>query len=119
MKTILRCLLFSLPVLVLTNCKKDCDGCSDAVGGELPTNYIIIKENSFSPTSVSAVNGSTFTFVNQSATSKGVLSLDSFLINQPNVAPNKSFVFKKDTVGTIYFELTGKPGVYGTIIQTP
>ena len=113
--------LLALAVVAFTfsSCERECSGCSDAVGGLLPTNYIIIKDSAFSPSSITAVNGSSFTFVNNTGAIKGIYSLDSIIINKPTIQTTSSYFFKKDTVGTIYYHMAGKPSVVGSITLTP
>ena len=106
-----------ITMLALHSCSNK--GISDAVGGDLPTNYIIIKDTSFEPVRVVAVRNSTFTFVNHSGAVTGIYSADSMVINKQNIAVNKSYIFKKDTVGTIIYRMAGKPTVTGSIIITP
>ena len=89
------------------------------VGGDLPTNFIIISDSSFLPANVSVVNGSSITFVNRTGTAKGIYSSDSMVINKQNILANTSYFFKKDTVGTIFFRLAGKPSARGSIAFTP
>ena len=99
------------------SCNKN--GQPEPVGGELPTNFIIINDNAFSPNSLTVVNGSSITFVNRSGTAKGIYSADSVVINKQNILDNTSYFFKKDTVGTIVFKMAGKPSVQGSISFTP
>ena len=113
--------LLALAAVAFTfsSCERECSGCPDAAGGLLPTNYIIIKDSSFSPSSITAVNGSSFTFVNNTGSIKGIYSLDSIIINKPSIQTTSSYFFKKDTVGTIYYHMAGKPTVIGSITLTP
>lgn len=104
---------------VLISCGKDGAGQPVDVGGDLPTNYIIISDGAFSPSSVTVVNGSSITFVNRSGTAKGIYSFDSVIINKQGIADNTSYFFKKDTVGTIIFRMAGKPSATGSITLTP
>jgi hypothetical protein len=107
-------------VCSFTSCNKDNGkGIAEPQGGLLPTNYIIIKDGSFSPANISGVRGSSFTFVNQSGSDKGIYSFDSVVINKQGIANNTSFFFKKDTVGTIFYNMAGKPSVAGSITLTP
>ncbi len=115
----LRLLVLFIAPFIIASCSKDNKGIPEAQGGLLPTNYIYIKDASFSPTNITAVNGSSFTFVNQSGSAKGVYSLDSVVINKQGIADNTSVFFKKDTVGTIYYFMAGKPTVFGSITLTP
>ena len=102
---------------IFISCSKD--GQPEPVGGELPTNYIIISDGAFSPTSLTIVNGSSVTFVNRSGSAKGIYSSDSVVINKQNILDNTSYFFKKDTVGTIIFRMAGKPSASGSITYTP
>ncbi|MFN0083603.1 MAG: hypothetical protein ACKVOM_13935 [Ferruginibacter sp.] len=104
-------------VFVLISCGKD--GQPEPVGGDLPTNYIIISDGAFSPKQDTAVNGTSFTFINRSGSVKGIYSLDSMVINKQGIADNSSYFFKKDTVGTIIYRMAGKPSVTGSITITP
>ncbi len=108
-----------LIVLFFSSCYKEGAGAPPAVGGELPTNYIIIKDGSFSPANNTAVRGSSFTFINQSGSTKGIYSFDSVIINKQNIDNNTSYFFKKDTAGTIYYFMSGKQSVVGSITLTP
>ena len=119
MKKILCFSFFFTLVYVVTSCGKDGTGQPIAVGGDLPTNYIIISDGAFSPSSVTLVNGSSITFVNRSGTAKGIYSSDSMFINKQNILINTSYFFKKDTVGTIIFRMAGKPSASGSITFTP
>lgn len=105
--------------IISSSCTREGKGISDAVGGMLPTNYIIVTDTSFSPRNYNVANGNSFTFVNQSGSTKGIYSTDSVVINKQNIANNTSYFFKKDTVGTITFFLAGKTNVRGTITLTP
>ncbi len=104
---------------VLISCSKDGAGQPIAVGGDLPTNYIIISDSAFSPSTVTVVNGSSITFVNRSGLAKGIYSSDSVVINKQNITDNTSYFFKKDTVGIINFKIAGKPSASGSITFTP
>ena len=113
-------LLFLLNVIfILQSCTKDGAGQTEPVGGELPTNFIIISDDAFSPNSLTVVNGSSITFVNRSGAAKGIYSSDSLVINKQNILVNTSYLFKKDTVGTIIFRMAGKPSASGSITFTP
>ena len=104
---------------ILLSCAKDNKGISEAVGGQLPSNYIIISDTGFSPVSLTAVRNSTFTFVNHSGSARGIYSSDSVVINKQNIADNTSYIFTKDTVGTIIYRMAGKPAATGSITITP
>ena len=109
----------SFCIIAGISCSKDGKGISEAAGGALPTNYIIINDGSFVPDSITAVRNSTFTFVNHSGSAKGIYSSDSIVINKQNIADNTSFIFTKDTVGLIIYRMAGKPSVTGSIKIIP
>jgi hypothetical protein len=69
--------------------------------------------------SVTAVRNSTFTFVNLSGSAKGIYSSDSVAINKQNIADNSSYIYSKDTLGTIIYRMAGRPSVSGSITITP
>lgn len=119
MKQTLYAALVLIISFTLISCNKDGAGQPEAVGGELPTNFIIINDSSFSPASVRVVNGSSITFVNRTSTAKGLYSSDSVVINKQNILANTSYFFKKDTVGTIFYRMAGKPAASGSITFTP
>ena len=102
---------------VIFSCNKG--GMPEAVGGDLPTNYIILNPSGFSPVSITAVRNSTFTFVNHSGRTAGIYSSDSMVINQQGIADNTSYLFRKDTLGTIIYRLAGTPSITGSITITP
>ena len=112
-------ILLLIVSLFFTSCNKDGAGQSVPIGGNLPTNYIIISDGAFSPNSITVVNGSSITFVNHSGVAKGIYSSDSVVINKQNIADNTSYFFKKDTVGTLIFRMAGKPSASGSITFTP
>ena len=111
--------LLAVIIIILSSCGKDNNGIPEAQGGLLPSVYIYIKDNSFSPKDTSITNGNSIVFVNQTSNTQGLYSSDSIFINKQGIATNTSFFFKKDTVGTIYYFMAGKPGVNGTIRFTP
>ena len=119
MKYFLLLILNLSVVMSFISCNKDGAGQPGPVGGDLPTNYIIMSDGAFSPNSLTIVNGSSVTFLNRSGTAKGIYSSDSVVINKQNIADNTSYFFKKDTVGTIIFKMAGKPSVTGSITFTP
>ncbi|WP_255156863.1 cupredoxin domain-containing protein [Ferruginibacter sp. HRS2-29] len=91
----------------------------DAQGGGLPSNYIAVNDSSFSPVTLTVVSGSSITFVNNTTTAKSIITTDSVTIKATTIAPNSSFVFKKDTTGTFYYHLTNKPAAGGMFTLTP
>ena len=88
-------ILLLIVSLFFTSCNKDSAGQSVPIGGNLPTNYIIISDGAFSPNSITVVNGSSITFVNHSGVAKGIYSSDSVVINKQNIADNASYFLKK------------------------
>ena len=112
-----------LCVLCLGGCSKEGEGAPEPQGGNLPTNYIILKDGKFNPSSITAVHGNSFTFVNYSGETIGLYSSDSIYINKQNIAANTSYYFKKDTAisspTTIIYRQAGKPNVTGSITLTP
>ncbi len=117
MKNCIKLSVFLLLVIGFTACSKN--GQPEPLGGQLPTRYIIISEAGFSPKEDTAVNGTSFTFINRSGSIKGIYSSDSVVINKQGIADNSSYFFKKDTVGTIIFRMAGKPSASGSITLTP
>jgi hypothetical protein len=107
-----------LVIVAFVACNKEGDGVPEAQGGLLPTNYITINDSAFSPNNIVAVTGSSFTFVNQTTSTKGIYSVDSVVINKQGLLSNTSYFFKKDTVGTIFYFMAGKPTVRGSITLT-
>jgi hypothetical protein len=116
-------LIIILSAITITACNKEGKGIPEAQGGLLPSNYITIKASSFSPAAITAVKGSSFTFVNQSGAPQGIYSIDSVFLNKQGIADNTSYYFKKDTVSNgaviIYYFMAGKPTVQGSITLTP
>lgn len=119
MKHLIKLATIFIIAFLLHSCSKDGKGQPAPVGGDLPTNYIIISDGAFSPDKITVVNGSSITFVNHSGSAKGIYSLDSVIINKQGIADNTSYFFKKDTVGTIIFRMAGKPSATGSITLTP
>lgn len=95
-----------------------------AQGGLLPTNYINIQENSFSPSILSVANGSSITFLNKTTSGHTIVSADSSTIVSPVIASGSYFYVKPDTLsGTlpvnIYYHCKEHPTVTGRIILRP
>jgi plastocyanin len=104
--------------LFIFSCERPHVG-SNTGGGLLPTNYIVIKDSSFSPASLTVVSGSSITFLNQSSMVHRLMTDDSTTIRDTAIAPNKYYFFKKDTFGTFNYHLVDKQSARGTIIITP
>lgn len=116
-KNIYHTALILIAANIVFSCNKN--NSFNPVGGNLPTNYIIISNAAFSPASVTVVNGSSITFVNRSGVAKGIYSYDSVVINKQNILDNTSYLFKKDTIGTIFFKMAGNPYAAASITFTP
>jgi plastocyanin len=95
------------------------EGMSEPVGGELPTNYIIVKDSSFSPALLSIASGSSVTFVNNTAIVHTIISDDSTTIGRVVIEPGTSFYFKKDTTATIGYHCMLHPTARGIIDFRP
>jgi plastocyanin len=111
-------IILGISVAVAT-CTKSAD--TEAVGGDLPTNYITIQaDGSFSPAILRVASGSSITFVNNDNEPHQLRSADSVSINTGIIAPSRSYFFKKDTlVGTIAYRCILDTNIRGTIIITP
>ncbi len=88
-------------------------------GGELPTNYIIVKDSTFTPASLTVVSGSSITFVNNTATAHTLVSDDSLPLRPVTIQPGTSYFYKKDTSGTFYYHCVQHPVARGVFIVTP
>jgi hypothetical protein len=111
--------LFAIITALLFSCKNDVAGLSEPVGGQLPTNFIFIRDTGFVPNFIQATRGSTFTFVNQSSATRAVYSYDSVIIKRPSIDVNTSFLFFKDTIGSINYFMGGRPNFTGVIKIVP
>ncbi len=88
-------------------------------GGQLPTNYIIIKDSSFSPNNVTVVSGSSITFVNNTSNAHTISSQDSNYLKPVKIESGSSYFFKRDTVGDISYRCMTHPSVSGVIKFLP
>ena len=93
----------------------------NAVGGDLPTHYIVIQANgSFSPSLLSVASGSSITFVNNDKKPHNIMSTDSISIRTNVIAPNGFFKFKNDSlIGVFPYKCLLDSTIRGTIIITP
>ncbi len=89
------------------------------IGGTLPTKYITILDSTFSPVSITAAVGSSFTFLNSSTSAHTIISDDTVTFITPSMLPGTSFFFKKDTIGTISYHCKEHPSARGIIILRP
>ena len=92
---------------------------SKPAGGDLPTNYIMVKDSTFTPSVLTVVSGSSITFVNNTGASHTVMSDDSATIKLVTIAPGSYYFYKKDTFGTFPYHCTLHPNARGAIIITP
>ena len=118
-KTRLNILLIAAVLFAgLYSCTKTADDFTGQ-GGLLPTHYITIKDNSFSPVVLTVATGSSITFVNSTDNEHSIVSDDSATILSGTIMHKTSFYFKKDTTGTFYYHCGMHPAVKGTVILTP
>ncbi len=110
--------LFMASFLLFSGCEKSTDD-TKAVGGNLPTTYIIIKDSAFTPNQLSIVAGNNITFLNQTATAQTIISLDGITIPSTVIAAKESFVFKKDTTGTFFYKNANQPNATGRFTLRP
>jgi len=108
----------TLAFLFFASCESPHSG-SNTGGGLIPTNYVAIKDSSFTPSTLTIVSGNSVTFLNQTGMMQILRSDDSTTIRDTSIAPNRSFYFKKDTSGTFGYHLKNKPAAKGTLIITP
>lgn len=103
---------------ILISCNKG-EGISEPQGGTLPTNYINIQDNSFTPPVLYVQTGSSITFVNTTDGDHSIVTDDSSTIVSGTIGRRTSFFFKKDTTGTFYYHCGFHPSVKGTFILKP
>lgn len=89
--------------ILFVGCVKQDASNTDAVGGQLPTNYVQILDNGFSPSYLKVVAGSSITFLNTTASAKTIMTVDTVTIRKTTIEPNKSYYFHKDTTGTFIY----------------
>lgn len=107
-----------LSVLLISSCDKNNEGFNPQ-GGQLPTNYISIRDTGIIPNLLIIANGNSVTFLNQTSTPKSIVSDDDVTIHSGAIPAGSSFFFKKDTTGVIDFHCVENPALRGSIIQTP
>jgi plastocyanin len=73
----------------------------EQAGGLLPTNYIVIKDSTFSPVTLTVANGSSITFLNQTTVAHTIMSDDTTTLRAALIRPDSSFYFKPDTATSI------------------
>lgn len=111
-------LFFTPCFLLLFSCEKEVEN-STAVGGNLPTTYINVKDNGFTPNRLSIVAGNNITFLNQTSQDQTIVSVDGITIPSTVIKANGSFVFKKDTTGTFPYKNANVPNATGSITLRP
>ena len=112
-------LFYILPAFLVVALIYSCDkGTFDPQGGELQTNFIVIRKDSISPPVITVRSGSSITFLNQDAISHNIISTDSITIITNDIAPNKSYIWKKDTFGTFPYYDRLNPALNGIIVIT-
>ena len=116
-------MLTGLLLAGLYSCSKDEEDFG-AQGGLLPTHYISINDNSFSPTLLTVAAGSSITFLNKTTVSHTIISADSSTIVSTAIVPGSSYYTKPDTLAgslpvVIYYHCKEHPTVTGTIILSP
>ncbi|MEO6288558.1 MAG: hypothetical protein ABIO76_01485 [Ginsengibacter sp.] len=83
-------------------CFYSCDKSNfDSQGGELPTNYITFRDSMFSPQTLEAANGSSFTFLNQTANPITIAGDDTTLLKSVVIDANSFYFFKPDTIPVV------------------
>jgi len=100
------------------SCKDENANAYGGAGG-LPTNYIFILDNGFSPSSLRIANGSSVTFVNNSNSTHTIISTNSTTLVTTPIAPANSFIYKKYFVGVINYHCVEHPTDIGSIEFTP
>jgi hypothetical protein len=105
-------------ILVLFSCAKTGTNYV-AQGGELPTQYIRVFTDSFSPVNVTIASGATINFLNLSSETHTLLSDDSVLLVSPSILPSSNFLFKSDSAVIINYHCKEHPSVRGRIQYRP
>ena len=112
-------LFFAFTAIIISSCTKEEEIGYNDLGGTLPTNYIYVTDQSFSPSFVRVAIGSSFTFVNLTGQTHTIVSDDLTTIPPHSIAPSTKFYFKKDTVATINYHCVEHPTITGTLELRP
>jgi plastocyanin len=104
--------------LLITSCSKNENANSYAAGNGLPTNYISILDNGFSPNVLIVPNGSSITFLNSSNSTHTLVSDDSTTLVTTPILPTKYFSYRKYFVGILNYHCVEHPSETGIIEQT-
>ncbi len=111
--------VFILAVIVTSvGCTKIYDG-SPGVGGNIPSNFIAVKDSSFNPGILQIAVGSSVTFVNNTNADKIIIGADSNQIPRRTIAAGKFFTFTPANAGNISYQRADKVSVTGNINVTP
>jgi len=105
-------------ILTLNSCNKEDQGYGES-GGDIPTNYVLLKDGSISPSVLTLVAGNTITFLNQTNEPHQIISSDSVTFNTGLIQPNKFYTWTKDIDGTFQIHCVQHPNVRATITLTP
>lgn len=89
---------------------------AEPAGGNLPTNYVKITATGITPSSLNLVLGSSITFVNETNVALSLLSYDSVTLVTGPIAPQSSYYFKKDTLGSFPFHGIERPEFNGIFV---
>lgn len=116
-KAILGILIVGL--IFSVSCSKNTNANSYSGGGALPTNYISILDDGFSPASLRVSNGSSITFLNSTNQTHTLVSDDSLTLITTPIAPARSFAYQKYFVGIINYHCVQHPTERGMIEQIP
>ena len=108
-------LLCVINLLLLISCDKE-NQFATPQGGDLPTNYIIIKSGEITPQTTRVIMGSSVTFVNNDNIAHSFITEDSTTFRTGAIEPHRSYFFKKDTIGNFPFHCEQHPEVRGLII---
>jgi plastocyanin len=104
--------------LLITSCSKSENANSYAAGGGVPTNYISILDNGFSPSVLRVANGSSITFLNSTNSTHTLVSDDSTTLVTTPILPTKYFSYRKYFVGILNYHCVEHPSETGIIEQT-
>ena len=104
-------------LLLISGCEK-VDQSYNPSGGNLPTNYVVVFDNSFSPSTLTLVGGNSVTFLNNGSGVHEIVSDDSVTIQSGLIAPQSYYYWKKDITGTYPYHCRQHPDVHGILILT-
>ena len=104
-------------------CNKDSN--FTPAGGLLPTHYITINDNSFTPSTLTVANGASITFLNSTTHDHTIVSDDTTTLRAILIKPDSFYYFKPDTATAtpvqiyIPYHCVETPTTRGTIILNP